>query len=513
MPQETIVLDGETLTIEKLIEITRHNKKIQISEKARARIQKARSIIEEKLKKDEIIYGVSTGFGKLANTVISSAEREKLQKNLIKSHSIGFGSYINDDIVLGAMVIELNSFCKGASGVREEIIVMLQELINNRVIPRIPSIGSLGASGDLSPLAYIARVLIGEGRAKYKGEILETPKILSRLNLSPITIKEKEGLSLTNGTHVLTSYAAHATYDALNILKNSALAVGLTLEAFQGNVKAFSSSIMNLRPHNGQKEFAKTLLKLLEGSDLFHKKALRVQDPYSLRCSPQVHGAILEAIKHCKKVIEIEINSTTDNPLIDIETNEVNSGGNFHGEPISLIMDYLAVALTDLGNVSERRVNLLLDSSLSNLPSFLISKPGLNSGLMLIQYADAAISAENKILANPASIDNTPVSANQEDHVSMGLTASKKTYQIAKNVSKMIGIEIYTACQALEFKEDRKISFSLQDVYELVRSKIKPLTEDRFFDTEVNWVINKVEDSSFIKLIEKTQKDVFGGFR
>ncbi|MHA1396849.1 MAG: aromatic amino acid lyase, partial [Candidatus Heimdallarchaeaceae archaeon] len=222
MPQETIVLDGETLTIEKLIEITRHNKKIQISEKARARIQKARSIIEEKLKKDEIIYGVSTGFGKLANTVISSAEREKLQKNLIKSHSIGFGSYINDDIVLGAMVIELNSFCKGASGVREEIIVMLQELINNRVIPRIPSIGSLGASGDLSPLAYIARVLIGEGRAKYKGEILETPKILSRLNLSPITIKEKEGLSLTNGTHVLTSYAAHATYDALNILKNSA---------------------------------------------------------------------------------------------------------------------------------------------------------------------------------------------------------------------------------------------------------------------------------------------------
>ena len=458
MGHEIIILDGKSLTINNLIQVTRFGKSVRISEEGKLKIDEARKIIEAKLAKNETIYGISTGFGKLANTIISPSEREILQTNLIKSHSIGFGPYLPDEVVLGAMVIELNSFCKGGSGIRYETAKMLETMINSRVIPLVPSIGSLGASGDLSPLAYIARILIGEGEAKYENEVLKSSIILSKLNLSPIELHAKEGISLINGTHVLTSYAAHTILDSLNILKNSVIGIGLTLEAFNGNVNAFSSFIMNLRPHNGQKRYAKAILDILIDSDLLRKQPKRIQDPYSIRCTPQVHGAILDAVIHGKNLVEIEINSTTDNPLIDLETSDVVSGGNFHGEPIGLAMDYLAIAMTELGNISERRVNLLLDSTISDLPSFLSTNPGLNSGLMMIQYADAALSGENKILASPASIDNTSVSANQEDHVSMGLTASKKAYQLVKNVANMISIEIYTACQGIEFLENRTLS-------------------------------------------------------
>jgi len=509
MGQE-IVLDGDSLTITDLIEITRYGKKIKISEEGARKIKAARKIIEEKLDKNETIYGVSTGFGKLANTIISPSERETLQKNLIKSHSIGFGPYLPDEIVLGAMAIELNSFCKGGSGIRIELAEMIEILINNRVIPLVPSIGSLGASGDLSPLAYIARIFIGEGKARFKNEILKGSEILSRLNLNPIELSAKEGISLINGTHVLTSFAAHTIFDSLSILENSVIAVCLTLEAFEGNLNAFSSFIMNLRPHKGQMRFAKAILDVLKGSELHNKQSKRIQDPYSIRCSPQVHGAILDVIEYCKRLTEIEINSTTDNPVINIETSEVASNGNFHGEPIGLSMDYLSIALTDLGNISERRVNLLLDASISGLPSFLIKKPGLNSGLMMLQYADAAISAENKVLASPASIDNISVSANQEDHVSMGLTASKKAYQIAKNVTQMIAIEIYTTYQALGFKENKNLSEAIQDIYNLIKKTVPPLKEDKFFDEDVKWIVEKIEEHAFTKLVKEKIGRIFG---
>ena len=510
MEQEVIILDGDSLTINSLIEVTRFGKKVKISEEGRNKIEKARKIIEDKLEKNETIYGISTGFGKLANTIISPSEREILQKNLIISHSIGFGAYLPDEIVLGAMVIELNSFCKGGSGIRLRIAKMLENLINNNVIPLVPSIGSLGASGDLSPLAYIARILIGEGEAKFENKVQKSSEVLSKLELTPIILHAKEGISLINGTHVLTSFAAHSVLDSINILKNSVLAIGLTLEAFDGNVSAFSSFIMNLRPHEGQMKFAKSVLNILTGSDLLSKQPKRIQDPYSIRCSPQVHGAILDAIEHSKKLVEIEINSITDNPLINQETAEVVSGGNFHGEPIGLAMDYLAIAMTDLGNISERRVNLLLDSSISGLPSFLSEKPGLNSGLMMIQYADAALSGDNKILASPATIDNTSVSANQEDHVSMGLTASKKAYQLVKNVTQMIGIEIYTACQGLEFLENRTISNILRDIYSFIREKIPQLKDDKIFDVEVYWISEQIEKRSFIKIAEQNAGEILG---
>lgn len=512
MNHDFIVLDGNSLTINDLVEITRFNKKVTISQDGKNRIKQARTVIEEKIKGNEVIYGVSTGFGKLAERIISPIEREILQKNLIKSHSIGFGSYIPDDIILGAMVIELNSFCRGGSGIRLVVVELLEKLINNRVIPLVPSIGSLGASGDLSPLAYIARILIGEGEVKFEEKIVKGSEILAKLDLVPIELKAKEGLSLINGTHVLTSYAAHTVYDGLNVIKNSVISVGLTLEAFDGNIQAFSSFIMNLRPQKGQKGFAEAIHAILTGSDLLKKHSKRIQDPYSLRCSPQVHGAVLDTISYCKNLIEIEINSTTDNPLINLETSEVASGGNFHGEPIGLSMDYLGIAMTELGNISERRVNLLLDTSISGLPSFLSEKPGLNSGLMILQYADTAISAENKVLASPASVDNTSVSANQEDHVSMGLTASKKAYRIVQNVSKMIAIEIYTAYQALRFNESRTISNSLSKVYSFIRTTIPPLKEDRFFDFEVNWIEENISNRKFIQLIEEENGKILGDF-
>ena len=510
MDQEFVVLDGESLTIQDLIMITRFGKSVKISEEGRKKIQEARRIIDEKLEKNEIIYGVSTGFGKLANTIISPSEREILQKNIIQSHSIGFGPNLPDEIVQGAMVIELNSFCRGASGIRIEIAEMLELLINNKIIPLVPSIGSLGASGDLSPLAYIARIFIGDGKAKFKGEILDSSEILSRLKTSPIELKAKEGISLINGTHVLSSFSAHAVFDALNVLRNSVIAVGLTLEAFEGNIDAFSPFIMNLRPHEGQMRFAKAICKVLHGGKLRKKKPKRIQDPYSMRCSPQVHGAVIDVVEHCKKVVEIEINSTTDNPLINVEDSKVASGGNFHGEPIALAMDYMSIAMTDLGNISERRVNLLLDTSISELPAFLTQKPGLNSGLMMIQYVDAALAAENKILATPASIDNATVSANQEDHVSMGLIASKKAYQLVKNVAKMIGIEIYTACQGIEFLENEDLSIVLESIYRFIRNKIPPLKEDKQFDEEVYWITDRIEDRSFVELVHKEVGDILG---
>ena len=510
MNQDIIFLDGDSLTINNIIEVTRLGKKIRISEDGEKKIKMARGIIEDKLEKNDVIYGVSTGFGKLANTIISPSDREILQKNLIKSHSIGFGPCLPDEIVLGAMLIELNSFCRGGSGIRIETTKMLETLINERVIPLVPSIGSLGASGDLSPLAFIARILIGEGKAKFGNEILESSEILSKLGLSSIELSAKEGISLINGTHVLTSFAAHAVYDSLNVLKNSIISIGLTLEAFEGNTNAFSPFIMNLRPHTGQMKVAKTILDILKESSLLNTKPKRIQDPYSIRCSPQVHGAILDAISHCKKLVEIEINSVTDNPLINLQTSEVISGGNFHGEPISLAMDYLSIALTELGNISERRVNLLLDPAQSELPAFLTKKPGLNSGLMMIQYAAAAIAAENKVLSTPASIDNISVSANQEDHVSMGLTASKKAYQITKHIAEILGIEIYTSCQALEFRGDRKISDALKEVYDFIRKNIPPLEEDRRFDEEVDWLIDNITNRKFITIVEQRAGEIFG---
>ncbi|MHA1116458.1 MAG: histidine ammonia-lyase [Candidatus Heimdallarchaeaceae archaeon] len=505
-----IVLNGNSLNINDLIKITRQGYKIRLSDDSKERIRESRNAIENLIAENDPIYGVSTGFGKLANVLISINEQSQLQENIIRSHSISFGEFLPDEIVKGAMVIAINSYCKGSSGIRLSTVELYVDLVNNNVIPLVPSIGSLGASGDLAPLSYIASVLIGEGKVKYNDQILTGKEILAKLGLEPISPVSKEGLSLVNGTHVLTSFAAHTIYDSLNILKHSAIAVALVLEALHGNTDAFSPFIMQNRKHKGQSDFADTVLKLIKGSDIEHIKAPRVQDPYSIRCSPQVHGAVLDTIRYVKSVVEVEMNSATDNPLISVNHNHAFSGGNFHGEPISLVMDFLSIALTELGSISERRVNQLLNTALSGLPAFLTGKPGLNSGLMILQYADAALSAENKILSTPASIDNTPVSADQEDHVSMGLTSSKKVYKIRDIVSQMIAIEIFTACQALEFRGERKLSPVNMKIYNHIRKKIPPIANDRRYDEDVYWVIEQVKTGGLLKFTEEELLSISG---
>ncbi len=500
----TIILDGESLTINDLLKVTRQQYQVELSEESKKRIKESRKILEEQIEKGTTIYGVSTGFGKLANTLISKKEQSVLQENIIRSHSIGFGPFIPDEIIRGAMVIIVNSYCRGCSGIRLSTVEQYIALINNNIVPLVPSVGSLGASGDLSPLAYVASVLMGEGKVKYKGEILTAKEALDKIGLKPIKLVAKEGLSLINGTHVLTSYAAHTIYDAYSVLKASSIAVSFTLEAFHGNLDAFSPFIMNQRKHKGQADVAESIIKLTENSEILGSKAPRVQDPYSMRCSPQVHGAVLDTLRYAHNIVEIELNSATDNPLVSQELKRTLSGGNFHGEPIGFVMDFLSIALTELGTISERRVNQLVNSALSNLPAFLVKKAGLNSGLMILQYADAAMSAENKVLANPASIDNTPVSADQEDHVSLALTASKKAYQIVENVGAMIGTEIYTACQALEFKEDNKnISPFLNKIYDFIRSKVPPLENDRHYDEEVHWIVGLIKSGELEKLVKE----------
>ncbi len=503
METSYVTLDGSRLTIETLVAISRGDKHITLSDDAKERIQCARAVIDQKLSENKVIYGVTTGFGKLANTLISHDELNELQVNIIRSHSIGFGSYVPDDIILGAMVIEVNSFCKGASGIKLPTVELLVQLINNRVIPLVPSIGSLGASGDLAPLSYIASVLIGEGKVKHKGQILSGKEVLDKLGAEPIILAPKEGLALVNGTHVLTSYAAHTVFDSFNVFNNASLALALTLEAFRGNITAFDSFVSDVRTHQGIKDFTRSIRFLIEGSQISANSPKRLQDPYSFRCAPQVHGAILDAIRHCRKIVETELNSVTDNPLVNVDGNVTISAGNFHGEPIGLVMDYLSIALTELGTISERRVNQLLNSSLSGLPAFLVKKPGLNSGLMIVQYSDAAISSENKILAAPASIDNTPVSADQEDHVSMGLTASKKAYKICANISQMIAIEIYTACQALEFKDENNPSPVLSEVFSYIRQHVPALESDRRYDDDVYWVIAQVNSGDLLRVVER----------
>ncbi|MHA1353313.1 MAG: HAL/PAL/TAL family ammonia-lyase [Candidatus Heimdallarchaeaceae archaeon] len=479
-----IVLNGNSLNINDLIKITRQGYKIRLSDDSKERIRESRNAIENLIAENDPIYGVSTGFGKLANVLISINEQSQLQENIIRSHSISFGEFLPDEIVKGAMVIAINSYCKGSSGIRLSTVELYVDLVNNNVIPLVPSIGSLGASGDLAPLSYIASVLIGEGKVKYNDQILTGKEILA--------------------------FAAHTIYDSLNILKHSAIAVALVLEALHGNTDAFSPFIMQNRKHKGQSDFADTVLKLIKGSDIEHIKAPRVQDPYSIRCSPQVHGAVLDTIRYVKSVVEVEMNSATDNPLISVNHNHAFSGGNFHGEPISLVMDFLSIALTELGSISERRVNQLLNTALSGLPAFLTGKPGLNSGLMILQYADAALSAENKILSTPASIDNTPVSADQEDHVSMGLTSSKKVYKIRDIVSQMIAIEIFTACQALEFRGERKLSPVNMKIYNHIRKKIPPIANDRRYDEDVYWVIEQVKTGGLLKFTEEELLSISG---
>ncbi len=492
-----IEIDGENLKIEDVVKVARFGERVKIAESSISKVLKSREVIDRILKEDKVVYGINTGLGELVKVKIPKNEARELQINLVRSHASGVGRYMDNEIVRAAMVIRANSLLKGFSGVRLEVIEMLVEMLNSNIIPLVPKFGSVGASGDLAPLAHMALVMLGEGYAKYKGEVMKGREALKLAGLEPLKLEEREGLALLNGTAVMAAYGTIAVYDSYELIKNALLSAAMSFEALKGTDKALDDRIMKARAHPGQIKIAKIMRELLKDSKIVERaRKERVQDAYTLRCLPQVYGAVLDTLDYVKITMEREINSATDNPLV---FDEPISGGNFHGEPISLAMDFLAIALTDLGNMAERRIARLVDSKLSNLPSFLIENSGTNSGLMIPQYTAAALCNRNKILAHPASTDSIPTSANQEDHVSMGMNAAQKLREIVENVKYIIAIEYLCANQALHISGSS--ATSVKKAMEMIN--IEKFTHDDVFSYYIEEIKTKIDRGDITKEIEE----------
>ncbi len=485
MIRPIIELDGNTLSIEDFIRITRKNSTVTVSNEALEQITLAAKIVEDVIKQKRRVYGITTGFGYLQDITVPSEDVQKLQENLIVSHSAGVGSEFPNEIVRGMMILQINKFARGHSGIRPHIVLLLTDLVNKYITPIVPSKGSLGASGDLAPLAHLSSVLIGRGYAEYDGKRMSGSDALRKAGLTPVKLGAKEGLALLNGTQAMTSIAAFAVADSEYLVEIANLAAAMSMEVHRANIDALNPLIHEARPHKGQIKIANTILNYLDGSKRIRKNFDR-QDSYSIRCVPVVHGATSDTIDYVKKVVEIEMNSSTDNPLI-FSIDKILSGGNFHGQPIALAMDFLSIALAEIGSISERRIERLLNPTLSGLPPFLAPNSGLNSGFMIAQYTAAALVSENRSLAFPASIDSIPVSANQEDHVSMGTTAARKTRKIIEHLHIILAIELLCAAQAMDLIQiQNHISPRIREVYQKIREIIPKLTEDREIAPDVN---------------------------
>jgi histidine ammonia-lyase len=477
-----VALDGDTLTLEQMLAIA-DGAPVMLAEAARERIASARRFVEQIVARGDGVYGINTGFGALADVRIAPDELRQLQLNLVRSHACGVGEALPDQAVRAMMALRANVLARGYSGCRVSVVETLIAMLNAGVHPVIPSRGSVGASGDLAPLAHLALVTIGEGRALYRGEPLAGAEALRRAGIVPLALEAKEGLALLNGTQAMCAVGGLALLEAERLAAAADIAGALTLEALRGTPVAFDARIHAARPHVGQQISARRLEALIEQSEIreSHRDPtldLRVQDAYSLRCMPQVHGAVRGALAHVRQILHIEINSATDNPLIFAADGEVLSGGNFHGEPVALALDYAAIAVADLATISERRVERLVNPDLSGLPAFLTPHPGTNSGLMMAQVTAAALIAENNVLAHPASVASLPTSANREDHVSMGMTAALKFVQIIRNVETILAIELMCAAQALEFLKPLRPGPLLGEVYRRVRQSVPALDHD-----------------------------------
>lgn len=478
---EPIYLDGNSLTIDQVIRVAYEHVPLKLTPASIENVERAAWAVGELLSRGEIAYGITTGFGAFKDRIISPDQVETLQRNIIVSHAVGAGDIFDLPTTRAIMLIRANTLAHGHSGIRVTTLQLLLEMLNRNIHPCIPEKGSLGASGDLAPLAHMALVMIGEGEAEYQGEILSGRDALHRAGLAPVTLAAKEGLALTNGTSVMCALGALAVDRAERLSRTADVAGCLSLEALHGTTLAFDERIHALRPHPRQIECAANLRQLLEGSQFTREHdPTNVQDAYTLRCIPQVHGAVRDAISYARWVIELELNAVTDNPLIFIDDSDeitVLSGGNFHGEPIAIAMDYLAIAITELGNIAERRIMRLTDeaSNANILPAFLTQNGGLNSGFMITQYTAAALATENKVLSHPASVDTIPTSANVEDHVSMGNTAALKIRPILDNVEHILAIELVAAAQGVDFRrktqgQKANLGKGTQPVYELVRA-------------------------------------------
>lgn len=500
-----VVINGSNLDLNKFKKIVLDYELVSIDEASKEKVKLAREYIEKVIISNHPVYGINTGFGKLSDLSIEQQDLAKLQENLIKSHACGVGEVFSEDIVRGMLLLRVNALIKGHSGIRLEVIEKMIEFLNKRVTPVVFSKGSLGASGDLAPLSHMALPLIGLGEILIENKRVPAKEGLNKLGVKPLeSLVAKEGLSLINGTQAMTSVGTLAVLDALRLIKVSMFNLAITMEALEGIIDVFDHKIHESRNQEGQIEVSQTLLKILKSSKLMTKQGeKRVQDAYSLRCSPQVIGASLDAINYCKNIIEREMNAVTDNPIVFAEENQVISAGNFHGQPVALAMDFLAIAVSELGNISERRLERLVNASLSNgLPPFLVKKPGINSGFMIVQYSAASLVSENKVLSHPASVDSIPSSANQEDHVSMGTIAARKAKEIAKNSKMVLAMELMTSLQAIDFRNPDLMSDKTKAIYDYVRNEISFVDDDRVMYKDIHQVEQIINREDFMSLLE-----------
>lgn len=484
-------IDGDSLTLRELEQVANEaTSAVTLTADARARVARSRAVVEKAVQSRKVVYGVTTGFGRLSEVAIPHDKLADLQVNLIRSHACGVGPPLSRAETRAVTLLRANVLAKGFSGVRPELVQMLVELLNRGVHPVIPEQGSVGASGDLAPLSHLALVLIGEGEAEFQGEVMGGGEALRRAALQPLTLGAKEGLALNNGTQVQTGIGALVLCAAERLADSADVAGAISLEGLRGTPDAFHPALHRARPHPGQIASAARLRSLLQGSEIRESHRHddpRVQDAYSLRCMPQVHGAFRNALGYVRSVLETEANSATDNPLIfpDEDGGIVLSGGNFHGQPVAQVLDLLAIALTDLASISERRIERLVNPDLSDLPAFLTRDPGINSGMMLAQITAAALVSECKVLSHPASVDSIPTGASREDHVSMGPHAARKARQVLRNAEVVIGIEAMCAAQALEFLSPLRPGVGVSRAYGHIRDRIAPLHDDRVLAPDI----------------------------
>ena len=486
-----------TLDLHTISEIISENKKLSLSEEAKANIIACRDYLDKKMASQKTpIYGINTGFGSLCNVVIPDNELEQLQTNLVMSHACGTGDEVPNEVVKLMLLLKIQALSYGKSGVQLQTVERLVDFFNNDVLPVVYQQGSLGASGDLSPLAHMCLPLLGMGDVFYKEKKQAAAAVLKELNLKSIALKSKEGLALLNGTQFMSAYGVWCLLQTQKLNIAADVISAISLDAFDGRIDPFKPHIHSIRPHKGQIQTAANMRKLLEGSEIIKRKKEHVQDPYSFRCIPQVHGASKDAIEYVENVFLTEINSVTDNPTVFPEEDEIISGGNFHGQPLALALDFLAIALAELGNISERRTYQLI-AGLRGLPPFLVAKPGLNSGFMIPQYTAASIVSQNKQLCSPASVDSIVSSNGQEDHVSMGSNAATKCFKVVENLQRIFAIELFNAAQAIEFRKPLKSSHAIEKVLADFRKNVPFVDQDIIMYTQMNACVQFLKTTPF----------------
>ena len=513
----TVRLDGRSLTLDDVVRVARRGEVVAIAPGCYPGMEASRAVIEDRLRRGDPVYGVNTGFGKLAEVRIADADVELLQRHLVTSCCTGVGPPLPDEVVRAMLLLRANSLAAGCSGVRPVVPETLVAMLGRGVLPVVPGKGSVGASGDLAPLAHIALVLMGEGRARFAGRVMDGGEAMREAGVEPVGLAAKEGLSLCNGTQAMAALGALAVFDAARLLDTADIVGALTAEALEAVPGAFDERLHLARPHPGQLQTAANLRKLLAGSPAVHASSHgRVQDAYALRCMPQVHGASRDAVAYVRGVLETELNAVTDNPLVFAEpaapaavnpagddrgAGAILSGGNFHGQPLALALDFLGIALAELANISERRTERLVNPALSGgLPAFLIADGGLNDGFMVVQYTAAALVSENKVLAHPASVDSIPTSAGQEDHVSMGTTAARHAREILENAQTVLAIELLCACQGVDLRgcvPGPRTALA----HRLLRERVPVLTEDRPFDGDIAAALDLVRSGELLSAL------------